>query len=81
MSRWATAVVRGRADHERVTLQHELQATQAQLQALQADRNSLVTQVEDLHRRVAELLDSTSWRVTKPLRAASAAVSRARDPG
>jgi FkbM family methyltransferase len=81
-SRWATALAQARAARDSEArlqeLHDELHAWQQQVQELEHERSLLGEAVRDLQQRVAELLGSTSWRVTRPLRAASGAVGRAR---
>lgn len=63
-SRWASAVSR----------LAEVTELRAQLEALRAEQD-----LAGLHRQIADLRDSTSWRVTRPLRAAGGGLRRFRD--
>jgi FkbM family methyltransferase len=67
IGRWATAMSRPA---------RELQSAHAELQA---ERTLLDQQVQALRHRVVDLETSTSWRVTKPMRSASALIDRFRD--
>ena len=75
ISRWATAVVQGRADHERAACNASCRRCRT------GCRRSRQTATRWLRRRrifidgSRNCWSSTSWRVTKPLRAASAAWS------
>lgn len=65
MTRWSSAVANTvTADDLRL----ELKSCRESYAGLAKDRDSLREQVADLHRRVDDLLGSTSWRVTRPLR-------------
>jgi hypothetical protein len=77
--RWRTqAIARWAASVVQPGLAQDWQAHNKELQALQLERSQLVAEAHALRQRVVDLQQSTSWRVTQPLRAASGLVGRVR---
>jgi FkbM family methyltransferase len=73
ISRWATAMGGGAEDMGTGPIH-----VPAELQAARLQKQMLDQEVEALRYRVADLETSTSWRVTKPMRAASGLIDRVR---
>jgi hypothetical protein len=77
MTRWATAVANLAEVHELEAQLEELRGTQA---ALEHRYQLLAGHAEGLQRQLDEWQGSTSWRVTRPLRAVSGLLDPARRP-
>jgi FkbM family methyltransferase len=78
ITRWAAAAVHAGCADELDALQRELQSRLNEVEALRQERGQFAVEAQDQRQQVADLRASTSWRVTKPLRSASAVVGRAR---
>jgi FkbM family methyltransferase len=75
VTRWATAVANEALVDD---LRTEMQGLRDKYQQLGAQHHLLNEQAGGMHRQITEYQQSTSWRVTRPLRAASGALSRLR---
>lgn len=65
MTRWSSAVANSVSADD---LSTELKVCRDRYSNMVIERDILRDQVADLQRRVSDLLGSTSWRVTRPLR-------------
>jgi hypothetical protein len=75
VSRWSAAVDN---EAEMEHLRRQLRAAEDEYRALARQHHELHQGVTGLHSQIEEFENSTSWRVTRPLRAASGTVTRLR---
>ena len=75
VSRWALAVDN---EAEMEHLRRQIRSAEDEYQALARQHHVMHEGVSGLHGQIEEFQSSTSWRVTRPLRVASGAVSRLR---
>ena len=75
MTRWATAVAN---TAELLEVRDQLAEVRRQFRQLQEEHHQLFESAGRMHQQIVDLHESTSWRVTKPLRAATTAVTRSR---
>jgi len=81
-ARIAVATMEAHDAHERANgLEHETEQLRAQLAQAQAANEQVSTWARSLEERLVATHNSTSWRVTAPLRRAGALVKSVRRPG
>jgi hypothetical protein len=73
--RWADAVISSRVERE---LRDELSDARVELAGLAEQLRLARSEAANLRKQIDDILGSTSWRVTRPIRLASQSIQRAR---